>query len=224
MSVLCALTRVPLVLANRIDPQTGKVLASFSGVALSGFDQAGGATFTDSLIPGKRVLLAMHQAAADSAVAYDLDPVYQTDLPWITPDSTMGTIGVGSTLPLSVTFQSDQVGVLQADLLFGNDTPYDPPTIPVTFTVSRQWRPVPGALPQPRSSPSPRPASCRTKPPAFRKVHSATAGQRHAVPGRKRGSAPFGCSSKSSSPGGSSQGDPGPDYHDPYPAPHPPIA
>lgn len=126
----------PPVLANRIDPQTGQILASFGGAAQSNLDQAGGAAFTDTLIPGKRVLLALHQEAADRVVAYDLGPAYQTDLPWLTPEPAAGSIGPGDTLPIIVTLQSSQAGIFRAELLIANDTPYGTLTIPVTFAVN----------------------------------------------------------------------------------------
>ncbi len=129
---------------NSNRPNDGQATGvAFAGINLNSTDNiAGGATIlTDHPdFFGQVILAGLHQANSDMIVGYDLGAVADFEVRWLSERPAEGTVAVGATQEIAVTFDAttpaiDQPGEYDARLLLTNDTVYGQLSIPVQMTV-----------------------------------------------------------------------------------------
>lgn len=138
--------------ASQVHAMTGTLTgAVFDGVPYSPGTQelAGGAAVIPNLVPGKLVLVAMHQASPDMIVGYELrEHCVPSDLPWLVTVPPDGVTAPGAVTPVRVIFDSGGLapGEYTGAVCVNSNDRTDPQVrVPVTLTVE---------LPQVAASPA----------------------------------------------------------------------
>jgi hypothetical protein len=136
--------------AVQLDPSDGQPTGvQFSGANLGATNTGAGAAITASLVPGKIVLIGMHQAGVfdDTAIAYDLGiatgACAANTNPWVSVSSTGGTVDPFDEVQLSVVLDTTglSAAVYHGYLCILSNDPAEPITlIPLTLTVGFDYQ------------------------------------------------------------------------------------